>query len=80
MGQILVRNLDDAVIDSLKRRAARREISFEEEVRRTLTESAGLEREEFIKKVDAFRNSMPRLPGPDSVELLRESRRRGSER
>jgi plasmid stability protein len=36
-GQILIRNLDDSVIDALKRRVADHATSTEEEARRALT-------------------------------------------
>jgi len=40
MGQVLVRNLDDRVIDSLKTRAALKGCSLEQELRDVLTAAA----------------------------------------
>jgi hypothetical protein len=41
MAQILIRNIDDAVIEALRRRAAARGTSVEEEARRILTRKNG---------------------------------------
>ena len=76
MGQILIRNLDDAVIDALRRRAAAGGTSTEEQARRALAQAVGLDREAALARLDAVRRLIGRLPGPSSTEDLRSDRRR----
>jgi plasmid stability protein len=76
MGQILIRNLDDAVLDALRRRAASTGSSLEEEARRALAASVGLSRQEALARLDAVRSKIVVGSGPDSVEDLRADRRR----
>ena len=76
MGQILIRNLDDAVLDALRRRAAEQGTSTEEEARRALIQSVGLSREEWLARADAIRKKIGRLEGVSTLELLREDRDR----
>lgn len=79
MGQIIIRNLDDRIIETLKRRAEAAGRSMEAEAREALTqfvEDPAAARLALIARMQAaFANS--RVPGttmPDSLELLRESR------
>lgn len=76
MGQILIRNLDDAVLTALRHRAAIDGVSLEEETRRALAASVGLTREAALIRADAFRARIGRLPGPSSVDDLRLDRAR----
>jgi antitoxin FitA len=76
MGQILIRNLDDAVIQALRRRAAECGTSMEEEARRALAHAVGLDREEAVRRLDEVRRRIGRLPGPSIVEDLRRDRDR----
>lgn len=76
MGQILIRNLDDAVIAALKRRAAQNRTSAEEEARRALAQSVGASSAEVLARLAAVRQRIGALPGPDSTERLRQDRRR----
>lgn len=76
MGQILVRNLDDAVIAALKRRAAATGTSTEEQARRALTSAVGLDRAEALKRLDAVRERIGRLEGFSTLEELRRDRDR----
>jgi plasmid stability protein len=55
MAQILVRNLDDAVVDSLKSRAAAKGTSLEQEARTILTEASKMTRAEVAKLLAEFR-------------------------
>jgi plasmid stability protein len=80
MGQILIRNLDDSVIDALKRRAADHATSTEEEARRALTSSVGLGRRESIARLNAVRAELGPSRGPTSLDLLREDRARDNDR
>lgn len=79
MARILVRNLDDAVIEALRRRAAACGTSTEEQARRALTQAVGLEREEAIRRLDAVRRKIGRLVGPSIVEDLRRDRDRDTQ-
>jgi plasmid stability protein len=75
MGQILVRNLDDAVIARLKEEARRTGRSLEQTVRDLLSAAAGADRSELIafaaemRAVTAERNSTL-----DIVAAIREDR------
>jgi plasmid stability protein len=76
MGQILIRNLDDAVIDALRRRAGDRGSSLEEEARQALAAAVGLTREEAVRRLDEIRAKVGRAPGESSLEILRRDRAR----
>jgi len=76
MAQIVIRNLDEAVVDALRRRAAACGISMEEQARRALTSAVGLDREAAIRRLDEVRKRIGRLPGPSIVEDLRRDRDR----
>jgi plasmid stability protein len=73
MGQILVRNLEDGVIERLKARAVKADKSLEQTVRDILTEAAKPSREEIIAEMDRIRESI----GPidiDMTDWIREDR------
>ena len=55
MGQILVRNLDDAVIAALKQRASQQKTSVEQTAREILATAARLSKEETWAKLDRIR-------------------------
>ena len=78
MGQVIVRNLDDMVIERHRERAKVRGVSLEQELRDALTESAKLRREERLRKIDEILAMTPeRPPGVEPVEgwvLIREDR------
>lgn len=59
-----LRDLDDAVGRALQARAARRGISLEEEVRRTLEASVEAQRAEYIRRLQAFK-AAARRPASD---------------
>jgi len=80
MGQILIRNLDDNVIDALRKRAAEGATSMEEEARRALTASVGLGRREAIERLNAVRARLGRDSEPTSLDLLRADRARDDHR
>jgi antitoxin FitA len=76
MGQMLVRNLDDAVIEKLKRKALERGTSLEQVAREALTAAAttvGFDRAAWVARADALRAQCPRSD-VSSVELIREMR------
>jgi len=76
VGQILIRNLDDAVLDALRRRAGEHGSSVEEEARQALAAAVGLSREEAVRRLDEIRAKIGRLPGESSLEILRRDRAR----
>jgi len=76
MAQIVIRHLDDAVVDALRRRASACGISMEEQARRALTSAVGLDRKEAVRRVTEFRRRIGRLPGPSILEDLRRDRDR----
>lgn len=76
MGQILVRNLDEQVIERLKLRAKRDKNSLEQTLRTILTEAAKPSRAEIVAEIDALRRRLGPVSG-DSTDLIREDRDNG---
>jgi plasmid stability protein len=76
MGQILIRNLDDAVIEALRRRAAVAGTSAEEEARRALAAAVGLEREAAVDGLADVCRRIGWLEGPSILDDLRRDRAR----
>jgi plasmid stability protein len=76
MAQIVIRNLDDAVVDALRRRAADCGTSMEEQARRALSSAVGLDRAEAVRRLDEIRHRIGRVAGPSIVEDLRRDRDR----
>ena len=78
MGQVIVRQLDDAVIETHRGRAKARGVSLEQELRDVLTEAARLRREELVRRADEIRAMTPKLPPGTrnwtAEELIREGR------
>lgn len=78
MGQVLIRNIDDDVLDRLKLRAAAQHKSLEQSLRDVLTEAARPSREELVAELERIRAmTLPREPGvryPTAEELIREDR------
>ena len=62
MGQVIVRNLDDAVIAAHKQRAKARGVSLEQQLRDVLAEAAKPSRAELIADLRRIRAMTP--PGP----------------
>ncbi|PWS37912.1 hypothetical protein DFH01_00935 [Falsiroseomonas bella] len=74
MGQLLVRNLDDDVIECLKARALERGTSLEQVAREALTESARRsDRAAWLAEMQALR-AMTRFDPVGSTAAIRESR------
>lgn len=74
MGQVLVRNLDDAVIEILKMDAEQANVSLEQSLRDILTERAGrTKKEKALALADRIRARSGRAH-VDSVTLIREDR------
>ncbi|HEX6143549.1 MAG TPA: ribbon-helix-helix protein, CopG family [Geminicoccaceae bacterium] len=77
MAQVLVRNLDDQVVERLRQRAKAEGKSLEQALRDLLTEAARPDREEILAEMDRIRAMTPAAPQTDSAELIREDRDRG---
>jgi plasmid stability protein len=73
MGQILVRNLDDMVVERLKAIARSRGQSLEQTVRDILTEAVRPSRDEFWALADRIRQDTKGAPR-DPVAIIREDR------
>jgi plasmid stability protein len=78
MGQLLVRNLAEAVIRRLKARARARGVSLEQELREILTAAAKPSREEALSEMERVSAMSPALPpdAPRSEAMIREDRDR----
>jgi plasmid stability protein len=74
VGQVLIRNLDDAVIRALKTRAAARGVSLEAELRDALIRHAASSRAALIEDFAACRALTPKRRGRLAEELVREGR------
>jgi plasmid stability protein len=76
MAQIIVRNLDDAVVDRLKARARTNERSLEAEVRLILEQSAKVDMTQAHHIVMERRKKLQGREFIDSIELIHEGRDR----
>lgn len=75
MAQLTIRNLDEAVMQALKKRAGEAGRSTEEEARRCLAAAVGLDREVAIERLRELRKRIVAIPGePDAAELVRQMR------
>ena len=75
MGQIIVRNLDDAVIARLKSRATANNTSLEQTVRAILSSATTGERDDVWRAIDEARNAL-KPSTIDSTVLVRQDRDR----
>lgn len=79
MGQIIIRNLDDRIIETLKRRAEAAGRSMEAEARETLRRAVRLTADEklsLVKEMQAITGAWRRDSErwPDSTALIRADR------
>ena len=78
MGQVVIRNIDDGVLERLKARAADQHKSLEQSLRELLAEAAKPSRAELLAEVQRIRAmTPPRQPGkryPTAEQLVRWSR------
>jgi plasmid stability protein len=78
MGQVVIRNIDDLVLERLKTRAAEQQKSLEQSLRELLAAAAKPSRAELLAEVERIRAmTPPRRPGkryPTAEQLVRESR------
>jgi plasmid stability protein len=71
MGQIVIRNIDAAVVEALRRRAAVCGTSMEEQARRALTKAMGMDREAAARRFTEIRRLVGSLEGPSILDDLR---------
>ena len=80
MAQVLVRNIDDKVLQRLKKRAENNGRSLQAELKLILEESAQqqgkLSLKAFLQRTAEIHASTAKRPQTDSAELLREDRGR----
>lgn len=76
MAQIIVRNLDDAVVERLKAQAKDNNRSLEAEVRNILEQSAKIDMAQARQIVMEWRKKLQGREFVDSVALIREDRDR----
>lgn len=74
MGQVLIRNVDDAVLAALRERATVHGVSLEAELRDVLTRAAGRPRADLAAEFAAVRARTPNKPRRLAEDLVRESR------
>ncbi len=78
MASLVIRNLDDDVVVSLKDRAKANQRSLEGEIRSILTDQARRSSriEEFRATIQLLRSQTKIIPQSNSVDLIREDRGR----
>jgi antitoxin FitA len=74
MGQVLIRNVDDAVLTALRERAASRGLSLEAELRDVLARAAGHPRADLAAEFAAVRALTPKGRRRLAEDLVREGR------
>jgi plasmid stability protein len=74
MAQVLIRNLDDRLVETFKRRAKLKGHSLAQELRNTLKEAAGPTTEELLAEMDRIRAMTPRRLKTSSTVLIRQDR------
>ena len=74
MAQVIVRNLDDEVVSSLKIKAELHGHSLEQELREILKRAAPLTSAEKLALADRIRAMQDRPLETESVDLIREDR------
>jgi len=72
----MIRNIDAAVIEALRRRAAACGTSMEEQARRALAKAVGMDRESAARGLTEIRRMIGRLEGPSILDDLRRDRGR----
>ena len=74
MGQVLIRNVDDAVIAALRARATARGLSLEAELRDVLSRAAGHPRADLAAEFAEVRAMTPKGRRRLAENLVREGR------
>ncbi len=78
MRQILIRDVENEIIEALKERAKRNQRSLQGELKLIVTQAAQASRIDaaLLARIDALRNKLKGRKHTDSVKLLREIRGR----
>ena len=76
MSQVLVRDLDEAVVTRLKERARRNGRSLQAELKQILEQAAGQDAVDFRSELERVRARFAGRTFTDSAELIREDRDR----
>ncbi len=76
MGQMVVRNIPDDVMERFKKAAKNAGISAEQLARNAIEEKAELDREQLMKEMDELRKLTKPGPDFDIVEEIRKDRER----
>ncbi len=76
MAQVLIRDLENEVVDKLKERAKSRGRSLESELRLILEQAAQDTRRQGLLELEGIRARLAGLNFSDSTEMLREDRNR----
>ena len=74
MGQVLIRGIDDRVLQALRDRAAERGRSLEAELRDVLTRAAGTPRAALLAELADIRALTPKGPRLLAEDAVREGR------
>jgi plasmid stability protein len=78
LGQVIIRNLDDEVIERYRSRAKARSLSLEQELREVLTKAAKPGPDEYLAEMRRIRSMTPEPPPGQrwmsAAELVRETR------
>jgi plasmid stability protein len=76
MAQVIVRNIDDAAMRRLKRRAAQEGTPLESKLRALIVREAKTDRAAFRERARALRQELAGRKRSDSTRLIREDRDR----
>jgi plasmid stability protein len=76
VGQIMIRNIDPAIIEALRRRASLRGTSMEEQARWALAGAVGMDRAAAAPRLAEMRGKIGRIGGPSALDDLRRDRDR----
>ena len=76
MAQILVRNLEESVVEKLKLRAKQHGRSLQSEARQILAQSAGVRLDHARKTMRLWHKKLSGRKFPDTSALLRQDRSR----
>ncbi len=76
MAQVVIRNIDDAVIERLRERAKSKRQSLEQTLREALSDAARPSREELLLQLARIRAMSPKRPkgAPLAEDIIREDR------
>jgi plasmid stability protein len=76
MPNVLIRGLDDRLVEKLKKRAARNERSLQAELKLLIEQAAAVDISEFRARVARIRKELSGRKHSDSAELIAEDRQR----